>query len=493
MLLFRTMSTLKQGLPLHMLPRTFQDLAIVAYNLSVRYVWIDALCIIQDSVEDWEREAPTMRHVYANAACTVSATASDSPRGGLFRHRIPSSLLPGVVLAPSTSVPQASSVSFDRYYAVDKTYWDRRIFNGPLHTRGWVFQERLLSARVLHFTKDQLMWECLTEAKCETFPQGIPFHTQLKDLQPLWKVLDLNEHRDDESRSNKTPQLEGEEHITHQLDEGIDLDCNYEFQNGVPEHELAQRQVASIWGTLVKLYSSCDLTMPDDKLPAFAGVAQLFQEVTGDEYMAGLWRSSLLDQMDWRVYQPATRKTSKYRAPSWSWASLDGPVRPMGLDSYVQFIPTLAAVKMKYQDSHRFGTPSIARLELLGHLTSVTVASFDGDSDLHHLLVGTNGVHVDAELLRDCLEVEFLIGSTIWCLPFKVTVGHSESSLELFLVCIVLEPIVCVKSPTFRRVGLLVVSDNSKDFGLISSFGLKVMENSIKFAVLEAQCALSII
>ncbi|KAM5358399.1 hypothetical protein ACJZ2D_015329 [Fusarium nematophilum] len=215
MLLSSNMKTLQQqGLPLQTFPPTFQDLVVVACSLSIRYLWIDALCLIQDSAEDWEREVPTMRYVYANAACTVAATASDDPDGGLFRERSPSTLFPGIIQAPSAV---ASQFSCDRYYILDKSYWDRRLFNGPLHTRGWVFQERILSPRVLHFANDQIMWECLTEAKCETFPPGIPFHTPLKDLEPLWRLLELNKSRSEQpwsvehasaASSDDEPQLE---------------------------------------------------------------------------------------------------------------------------------------------------------------------------------------------------------------------------------------------------------------------------------------------
>ncbi|KAM5350852.1 hypothetical protein ACJZ2D_017190 [Fusarium nematophilum] len=189
--------------------------------------------------------------------------------------------------------------------------------------------------------------------------------------------------------------------------------------------------------------------------------------------------------MDWRVYHPAARKTSEYRAPSWSWASLDGPVRPMGQNSCMQFLPTVARVDMEYRCSHRFAEISSARLELLGHLTKVSIVSFDDGSRLHHLLVGNDKVDIDAEMLRDTLDVDLPIGSTIWCLPFKVSVGASEFGFELFLVCLLLEPILCLASAAYRRIGLLIVRDDSEDFNLICAFGQETMSESIEFVALE--------
>lgn len=495
MLLSSNVMTLEQGLPLQKFPQTFQDLAVVAHSLSIRYLWIDALCIMQDSAEDWEREAPTMRYVYANAACTVAATASDDPDGGLFRQRNPSTLLPGIVQAPSAVASQSPS---DRYYILDKTYWDRRMFNGSLHTRGWVFQERILSPRVLHFANDQIMWECLTEAKCETFPEGIPFHTSLKDLEPLWQVLKLNESQSEQPCSvqqaiSSSPDdiLKPEVLTGNRLDEG-EPHNDYEVIQGVPEHELALKRVISTWGSFVKLYTRCDLTKTSDKPHAFAGLAQLFQEITGDEYVAGLWRSCLLDQMDWRVYHPANKKTSEYRAPSWSWASLDGPVRPMGQNSYMQFLPTVAGVHMQYRGSNKFAETTTAWLELLGHLTYVSIISFDEGSSLHHVLVGAGKVEVDTEMLPDSLNIELSIGSTIRCLPFKISMGASEFGFELFLVCLLLEPILCLASAAYRRIGLLVVRDDSADFNLIRAFGLETVSDTIEFIASETCYVISI-
>jgi hypothetical protein len=96
------------------------------------------------------------------------------------------------------------------------------------------------------------------------------------------------------------------------------------------------------WIHLVEDYTSRKLTMEQDKLPALPGLANLIAADTGDEYFAGLWKSSFLIGLTWYIYsyepqrtfhtlkrQPAppppvkspVRYPAKYRAPSWSWAS----------------------------------------------------------------------------------------------------------------------------------------------------------------------------
>lgn len=162
------------------LPRTFRDSVVVARRFSIRYLWIDSLCILQDSSEDWKKEFSTMRHVYTNASCNISATASIGPQGGLFRQRKSEDIQPGLFKTQTDSTEKW-------YLMCDSAYWDRHVSNTPLHRRGWVFQERLLSPRVLHFTEKQIFWECFTDQKCELYPLGIPQNRSLKTFGPLFE------------------------------------------------------------------------------------------------------------------------------------------------------------------------------------------------------------------------------------------------------------------------------------------------------------------
>jgi len=96
-----------------------------------------------------------------------------------------------------------------------------------------------------------------------------------------------------------------------------------------------------MWQSIVTEYSTRLLTEASDKLPALAGIAQKFHELTGDQYLAGIWKESLLDHLLWRhesieghgpIFRHFNRsetfgKPAKYRAPSWSWAAINGPVR----------------------------------------------------------------------------------------------------------------------------------------------------------------------
>lgn len=281
MLLKSNMDEFRRGQYITDFPQTFQDLVTVARHFSVRYVWIDALCIIQDSSQDWVSESATMRYVYANSLCTIAASASSSPEGGLFRSRQPEQARPAVVkIAFGDKAPED-------FYIWDSEYWLSHFGRSELHSRGWTFQERFLSPRVLSFGHDQIMWECMTDHKCEGFPGGVPSHESEKSYYPLSK---LRAPRQDDQRP------------------------------------LFSERTFQTWISLAEGYSKCSLTKPTDKLVAFAGIAKLFQENTGDEYVAGLWKSRLVQMLDWTVTTPGPGAVD-YLAPSWSWAPVQSSIK----------------------------------------------------------------------------------------------------------------------------------------------------------------------
>ncbi|KAH6999489.1 heterokaryon incompatibility protein-domain-containing protein [Ilyonectria destructans] len=368
-----TIQDFRQGKSIKTLLKTFRDLATVAREFSVRYIWIDALCIIQDSKEDWEVEALKMRQVYANAACTVAATASTDEEGGLFRFRHAKSILPGLVNVSTDRSGVQTMCLFGR------NYWNENIFAGPLHKRGWVFQERHLSPRVLYFGNSQVLWECFQEATCEGFPQGIPFYSSDKDLSNLWDLLD---------RQAFLPKNDpGDKHVM-----------------SLP--------VYSLWRDLVKGYSQCALTKTEDKLPAFAGIAKLFQEATGDDYFAGLWRSRILEGLSWRVIEPVKKATVEYRAPSWSWASVDGPLRPELPCAVSTNLVEILEAEVQPKGSDKTGCISAGHITLRGCLIETTVQSTEigvyytvVTGSGHHLGNDNKPHHIKLRLDLDYLEI----------------------------------------------------------------------------------------
>ena len=298
------------GMPFLDLPQTFKDTIKVARRFSVRYLWIDALCIYQDSYEDWERESSAMQDIFANSACNIAATASINPEGGLFRRRRLTDVQPGYLIASLLCSDE------ETYCIFDALYWDRQITTSPLHRRGWVFQECILAPRVLYFGEDQILWECFMGKKCEAFPRGVSLLRALKNLDMSSRSLDLNL---------------------------------------LTISPLSPENAFEFWNKIIEIYSLCELTKPSDKLIALSGLAHLFQAATGQEYIAGVWKSHIKEFLDWRVYKPRAKISSAYYAPSWSWASINGPVQPCGVTNGSVYLIDVLDAKVSHSEIDPLG------------------------------------------------------------------------------------------------------------------------------------------
>jgi hypothetical protein len=97
------------------------------------------------------------------------------------------------------------------------------------------------------------------------------------------------------------------------------------FSNGVK----SQEQAIDFWNCVVSIYSQCELTFEQDKLVALAGVAGAMKVQMGCDYLAGMWHIELEQNLLWTVGRNF-RRPKEYRAPSWSWASVDGEIITTG-------------------------------------------------------------------------------------------------------------------------------------------------------------------
>lgn len=222
--------------------------------LGVRYIWIDSLCIMQDSVSDWQAESSAMGKVYEYSICNIAATAASTDgMSGLYRRRNAALITPHRVHV--------------RYRNHDASYicflggqWGRRITSAGLNTRGWVFQERLLSPRTLHCSS-QLFWECRRLSVCEAYPCAL-------SREPMSLGDDVDQ----------------------------DLPSNMKkWRDELQEHGVA------LWNTAVQAYGRSSLTRPTDRLVAIAGIARQMQSVIRDDYLAGLWKQQLPYGLLWSL------------------------------------------------------------------------------------------------------------------------------------------------------------------------------------------------
>ncbi|PYH67665.1 HET domain-containing protein [Aspergillus vadensis CBS 113365] len=414
-LLSSNIAQFEQGAPICDLPQLFRDFITVARTFRIRYVWIDALCIIQDSIDDWEAEAPNMRHVYANSACNIAASVSKSPEESMFRSREPDKIRPRMVW---------SSLSSDRpsfHYIFEKRYWDRQISNGPLHKRGWVFQERFLAPRVLYFGEDQILWECLSEHKCECFPCGIPAHSSDKNMDALFDYMPTMDGVDPQSREPMS--LEG----------------------------------FNLWNDLVQRYSCCDLTNPSDKMIAIAGIAELFQDITGDEYVAGWWKSRLLESLDWRVFEPQERRSACYRAPSWSWGSVDGPVTPSGLSASAEFLVSIVDFHVATGSSGTTDNVLKGYLELRGTVLVGVCRNLSNGNRA----IDIEGRQLPVWIYPDSSDTQFQEGKKVICIPLKKDSSWDASGEARSHITFILAEEVDQQqnsSIVYRRLGIFTLN-----------------------------------
>jgi hypothetical protein len=174
----------RDRVPWELLPKTFQDAILFTRRLNVRYLWIDSLCIIQHDKEDWQREATKMYSIYQNSYLTIAATKSFNALEGCF-SKAPSPYK-SHFLEASNAVPNIGKVYAMKalsHWAFENQEESQREL--PLLARGWAYQERLLSPRVLHFTPDELVWECMETTCCECRPSfESTFSWELLDLSP---------------------------------------------------------------------------------------------------------------------------------------------------------------------------------------------------------------------------------------------------------------------------------------------------------------------
>jgi hypothetical protein len=423
------MAAHQKAISLDDLCSTFRDAMVMTRKLGYRYIWIDSLCIIQDSPEDWNKEAASMATVYRNATLTLSAACATSGDTGLFQARKPWS---GVRMVHNAPGQHPSSYLLAK--RPDESFSDE-VVDGPLNTRAWCLQERYLSPCIVHFSRTQLFWECQAavweESSTATLNALDRFGGHLRD--GFLKYLSTFDWKD-----SQMPVLR---------------------QDRADEY--------STWYWLVSNYTSRDITYANDKLPAISGLASVFASHRQDEYLAGLWARDLPIGLLWCAeLGRSLRRPDRYRAPSWSWAAWDGRISTnYSWDGTVKIENPVAVVRQEGVDP--YGKVTAGSLRLRGHLVqSIQLGqklARGGSSfawtDANVELVDGNGALVGNGCLDNAAEVDK--ADRIFCLMiFSVEVGFRPFAPDLlqqrgdWAWCLLLKP---AGSEEYVRVGLAQV------------------------------------
>ena len=324
---------MKEGFSQTSLPQTFQDAIRVARQFKVRYLWIDCLCILQGSASDFTHEAGLMHQVYGNSYLNICATGARDNRDPLFFTRRAVSTQVSIRFAWHNS-PR------ERYALTNAELWKHSVFSRPVSNRAWVMQERFLAPRVLHFGSEQLLWECRELHSCEQYPSGLPSSI-------TFGAYDL-----------KTIDMARE----------AELDISTELK------------IYKLWNVLLSTFSRCGLTEPGDKLVALAGIATRVHDTLKAGYIAGLWQSYLMYDLLWQIEDTriGISRPRFYRAPSWSWASVDGALilgGHMPINSTARPACTILDTSITSTSANVFGPIRSARVRIHAQLRMMTIDS----------------------------------------------------------------------------------------------------------------------
>ncbi|KAF7552043.1 hypothetical protein G7Z17_g4595 [Cylindrodendrum hubeiense] len=322
----------KNNVPLESLPYTVAEAVMCTQQLGIKYLWVDSLCIVQDSSEDKAREIAAMAQVYKNAWVTISAAKSSGASDSFTKPRADLQGIAGTCFNMEMIVPKdvkSLLAWIDRHrnnpeysnlayreevktlfqmtpWFLDKNAWEDDLStiwlagkasgrkrqdlveapsleDEPISKRGWTLQETWLSRRMLIYGSAQVLWQCREGSKADG--GQAPYH----------------------NRATRRP------HFSRPLD-GAKI-----------------RILSSLWKDLLQDFSKRRLSDPADKLNALQGIIHELEEETGDKCFGGIWKSDPIAGLSW--FQNATNKdpdtmvfNEARTCPSWSWAKVDGPL-----------------------------------------------------------------------------------------------------------------------------------------------------------------------
>ncbi|KAI1412156.1 HET-domain-containing protein [Hypoxylon sp. FL1857] len=359
-------------IPFENLDATVQDAVTVTRSLGFQYLWIDALCIVQDDKEAKAREITRMHEVYRNATVTLIPSRAAGVREGFLSKREsagstwPHCIFQFPYVDGDSTVPGRTVILAGNDFPAHQ--------NDPWAERAWTLQEGLMSGRYVKFGAIQTTWSC-HHAKVQYRDNDgwVPIHNTYRTTKPL--LL------------NKASKI---------------------IKQFTSHGQIAHKDAWSTWDEILEDFSRRHITYQSDRLPAISSIAREFAKGLKDTYICGLWKSRLHHDLLWR--RTSTSKAIKPQfnvRPSWSWAASQWPMRPPSrdvlrdddfevLDYYVQ--PEL--------EGDMYGVIRSANLRVRGLIASVpTPILTDRRANLVGILDGD--VTPDSYFYRNTLDGGF--------------------------------------------------------------------------------------
>jgi serine/threonine protein kinase len=491
----------QSSIPLENLPKAIATGIEVARQIGERYIWVDTLCIIQDSNYDVQRQLKDLPAIYLNACITIAITSSqvtdlidlrklcplgrrisvpdisckhgDAEKCELcknsrqlqgktnLRNRVP----------PYMTHSQSLSRSLEERYflaiveAIERGHSDHAcLLLGDLlndlksnqtdtgivfrqySRRGWSFQERLLSQRVLYFSENQVHWECKQHKASDIFPNGLP--------ALLWESVH------NPSGSFRPPRRP--------------------YASSVAPYTPRQIRHYDIWSTLVTAYSRRDAISDLERLTSLEGSISEMAKIVNDVCLAGHWKQTCSWTLLWHL-EISTLHESNHRNdhfPSWSWAGWKCPVE---LPKYFPGRSLIEITDFRDPKPLASGDPtsSVATLNLYGRRSTGWLAVSPTTNELHMPIYLKNGRVLNANVRQDLgMEPREHIRYDVLWTRLSTSSHLADSKLSINGILLSYDE----KTDTFTRRGICTLAASSD-----ASHGLDWSEEDITYVSDEAQ------
>ncbi|KAF2017636.1 HET-domain-containing protein [Aaosphaeria arxii CBS 175.79] len=328
----KTLQAYQKNIPWIVLPRTFQQAITLTRDLGVRWLWIDALCIVQDDVTDRDREIQNLDTIFGNSFLTMAATSASDSDHGLFRSKITTDKLPVTdntgwvsdVYVREQPTHYSFKASFDEEAHMND--WELPFntspdvnLHTPLLTRAWAYAESLLARRVLHFTDSELILECREgyQCECERIDNSLYDSRATNTVkQELSRMLSEAVSESDLSTSSETLRDDRADSLVSKF--------AATSINGPTEALFQARDDAlQLWSYIVTEHTARKLTHEEDRLSSIVGVAKVLNRIIQSGYVAGHYTYSTLGLL-WYPNDGNICHRPDNSVPSWSWASIEG-------------------------------------------------------------------------------------------------------------------------------------------------------------------------
>lgn len=433
---------LKDGIPttlnIMVLPKAIADAIDVTRKLGYRYLWVRELCMTDT---EFSEDSLRFLSIYAQAALMLTASAGPEAKHGLYHDR-------KLLCSPALGTGK------DRYFRPQALRWMECIEQSPLAGRGWNVVERMLAPRIVHFTNLQMVWECASGCDFEA--------AKIVDNQGSGPSINAYDKRTFQQYVREA----------HRPD-SLEIEAS---NNDVSEDSVARLRS---WTQNVNALSWGNFDSPSDKLPVIGKIAQIMSDHTMGDYLAGIWSNHIVSGLAWGRMFSLLTPVPEYVAPTWSWASVSGPVaiddvqpaRTVDSSRVQKYKPLLVSHHMLLADPlNPFGRVLEGSYIILDAACIGFKKLIDG-FNTHERDFQINPI-LDHSLMFDCgccrprseevqesdsnnfnREIEHHV-----CVILKTTDWSGESKGDESCVCLILK--ASEKNDSFTRVGFLTVGPN---------------------------------